>query len=436
MASIFGIPCDSPPPLGDVLFSTPLFPLQDFVKTIAQNPNPSMNKYEKFFYSKMFLILYLWYIVFRVPREMSLFLNRSIALNYSILLVLNVSFVFEMFRRYGYECTVFLVIILYLIYSALIYMIPVVADSPIGDALPELKELPVSTRKPGLNHCRRLAVCRATPVYDNYLFQKAKYEKCIECAKKNPSEKIIFKSSKKGCGSKEKDINAKDCYECTVNNKTDSDNDCTYSIKDCENVNMVLDILDPPQYTPKFEKVYDSNGVDTLTTRLVSSPSKAVFDRAEVCKEAHGSLCWFGKITEGKYRGWNYNSTNAENYQTYDVNDPRGKDQGFPTKQVCLHYMALANSQRPEDLPEGTCIKGMCEVSEREASCACSQYKDVAQYNNPCEFLEPNCDEKSMAYTEAQLKIKQADVAVSDIVTVGDAERFLKDLDSLANTLP
>ena len=435
MASIFGIPCDPPPPLGDILFSTSLFPLNDFVKSLAQNPNPSMNKYEKFFYSKLFLIFYLWYVVVRIPREMSLFLNRNIALNYSILLIINVLFVFELFRRYGYECTMFLVITMYLLYTGMIYMIPVVAESPVGDALPELKELPVSTRKPGLNHCRRLAVCRATPVYDNYLFQRGKYDKCIECAKYNPSEKIIFKSSKKGCGSKNRDIDAKKCYECTVNSPPDKSDGCTYSSNDCENVIMALDILDPPRNTPTFEKVYDSDGQDTLTTRLVSSTSEAVFNRAEVCKEAHGSLCWFGKLGNGKYRGWNYKD--GGNYQTYDLNDPRGKGHGFPTKGVCEHSMAEGTTKgTTKPLPEGACVKGLCEVSEREASCACSEYKSVPQFNNPCKFLEPNCDEKSIAYTEAKLKIKQANVAVEDIVTVGDAERFLKDLDNLADKLP
>ena len=429
MASIFGIPCDSPPPLGDILFSTSLFPLSNFVKSLAQNPNPSMNKYEKFFYSKLFLIFYLWYVVFRIPREMSLFLNRNIALNYSIILIINVVFVFELFRRYGYECTVFLVIILYLLYSGIIYMIPVVAESPVGDVLPELKELPVSTRKPGLNHCRRLAVCRATPVYDNYLFQKGKYEKCIECAKKNPSEKIVFKSSKKGCGSKNRDIDAKNCYECTVNSPPKK-NKCTYSLSDCENVKMVLDILDPPKHTPKFEKVYSPDGEDTLETKLVSNKSEVVFNREEVCKEAHGSLCWFGKLVNGKYRGWNYKE--GGDYPMYDLNDPRAKGNGFPTKGVCEYYM----EDPTKALPEGTCVKGVCEVSEREALCACSEYKNVAQFNDPCKFLEDDCDEKSLAYTEATLKIKQADVAVEDIVTVGDAERFLKDLDNLAEKLP
>ena len=214
MPSVFGVPCNKPPALYDIFFSTSLFPLGNFLKSIPQNPNASMNKFEKFFYSKLFLLIYLWYIVFRIPRELSTYININIGLNYSILLVIHVTFVFELFRRFGYECTVFLVTILYLLYNGIIYMIPVVAESPIGDAVPELKELPVSTRKPGMNHCRRLAVCRATPVYDNYLFQKGKYEKCVECAKKN--EGIVFKSSKDGCGSKEKDINAKDCYDCTV----------------------------------------------------------------------------------------------------------------------------------------------------------------------------------------------------------------------------
>jgi len=317
------------------------------------------------------------------------------------------------------------------------FMVPVLAGSAVGEVLPELKELPVSTKKPGLNHCRRLVVCRATPVYDNHLFQKGKYEKCIECAKKNPSEKIKFNSSKKGCGSKNRDVDAKECYECTVNSDNDKSKvNCTYSVNDCENVTMVLDLLDPPRHTPKFEKVYDSDGQDTLTTRLVSTTSEALFDRTEVCKQAHGTLCWFGKLPNGKYRGWNYKD--GGNYQTYDLNDTATRGQGFPTKDVCLHYMAEDDPQStPDSLDKkGTCVKGICEVSDKEASCSCDEFKDVAQFDNPCAFLEANCDEKSLAYTEAKLKIKQADVSVQDIVTVGDAERFLKDLDAVASKMP
>ena len=205
---------------------------------------------------------------------------------------------------------------------------------------------------------------------------------------------------------------------------------CTYSKKDCENVEMVLDLLDPPKNTSKFEKVYDINGKDTLTTNLVSTTSEAVYNRADVCKKAHGTLCWFGKLPTGKYRGWNYKHATSQKYQTYDLNDPKAKGQGFPTEDVCLEEMGGLLAR------DGTCAKGLCDVSEKEAACACSQYKDVPQFNDPCKFLEVNCDERSIAYTEAQFKIKQADVAVGDIVTIGDAERFLNDLDALADKLP
>ena len=39
-------------------------------------------------------------------------------------------------------------------------------------------------------------------------------------------------------------------------------------------------------------------------------------------------------------------------------------------------------------------------------------------------------------YTEAQLKMKQADVNVDDIITVGDVDNFLNDLDKIASSLP
>lgn len=437
MSSVFGIPCIRPPSLGDVYFSTALFPLSMFAKSIFKNPNQSMNKYERFFYSKLFMTIYLWYVVFRIPRELSLFLNRNIGLNFGILLVIHMIFVLELFKAYGYECTVFLVIIMYLLYSGLMYLLSLAADSALGDALPELKELPVAKRTPGLNHCRRLAICRVTPVFDNYVFQRGKYEKCVECAKKN--ERIIFKSSKSECGSKKRDINAKECYECTENTRPEFKN-CTYSTEECENVNMVLDILDPPIHSQKFEDVYDSKGEKTLETRIVTTTSRATFDRAKVCKESHASLCWFGKLPGNKYRGWNYLTgelISSESYETFDdLNDPRSIGQGFPTREVCLSEMSKMQDATIGGLADDICVMGVCDVSDKKAECACTQYRDVAQFKDPCKFLEANCDEKSIAYTEAQLKVKQADIDVSNIVRVDDARRLLNDLDNLSNAIP
>lgn len=405
MTSVFGIPCQRAPDLGEIYFSTSLFPISDFLKSIVRNPDDSMTRHEQLFYSKMFLTLYLFYIVFRIPRELSLFLESSTGLNYSIILIVNVLFVFELFRRYGYECTIFLVVLLYLFYHLLVYMLPVVAKSPVGEVLPELKEIPAAKRKPGVNHCRRLAICRATPVFDNHIFQKGKHEKCIECAKIN--EKIIFKGTREGCGSKKRDIDARKCYDCTEMNEPDYGN-CSYDDTDCENVNMALDILEERE--------------------LLS------FDKVEQCKKEHGSLCWFGEVEKDKYRGWNMDVSSSSGDTSHNYLDPNDRTSiglGFPTEEVCIEVMA--NTKERGNIK---CVKGLCDVSDKRAECACSQYADAAQFQNPCEFLEKHCDEKSIAYTEAQLKMKQADVNVDDIISVGDVDNFLNDLDKIASSLP
>ena len=429
MASVFGIPCSPPPSFREVYGDTPLFPLSDFVRSMVQHPDTKKSKHARFFDSKLFMTFYLWYVVFRIPRELSHFLNASIGLNFGVLLILNIVFVFELFRRYGYECTIFLVTILYLVYNGLVALIPVAAASPIGDALPELKEIPASTRKPGLNHCRRLAICRATPVYDNHRFQRGKHEKCLECAKQN--ERIIFDESKEDCGSKKRDVDAKRCYECTVNTEPDT-GDCTYDSAECQNVTMILDILDPPTTEPRF---MNPGAKDDPRVELIDNPDWQAprFDRAAQCKEARGSLCWLGKLSEGRYRGWNYRVTSdGASPLTFALDDPAARGQGFPTQEVCEHVMRTMGSGPPA--PE--CVRAECDVSDKEAACACAQYKDVAQFDDPCAFLEANCDENSVAYKEAQLKMKQANVDVSDIVSVGDAKKLLSDLDKISNTIP
>lgn len=430
MSSIFGVQCETPPSFADVYFSTPLFPFSAFVKSIFQNPDKLLSKQAGFFHSKLFMTLYLWYVVFRIPRTMSIYLNKSIGLNLGILLVLNISFVFGLFQKYGYECTVFLSVILFLVYTGLVSMIPIAAESPIGEILPEIKALPASTRKSGVNHCRRLAVCRATPVYDNYLFQKGKHEKCIECAKMN--EKIVFSSSKPGCGSKQKDIDAKKCYDCTVDSPPNFQK-CTYDSEDCNDVKMILDMLDPQVNALTIEHQQGES-------RVVSKKSKNTFDRSKICRESHGSLCWFGKLQGGKYRGWNYSAdSSSQNYRTYDLNDIQdavNANQGFPTREVCQTIMKKTLGTASGDIPEDTCVKGFCDLSDKMASCACAQYRDVAQFKDPCKFLEENCDENSIAFTEAKLKIKQASVSMDDIVTTGDVKRLLDDIDDIARKIP
>jgi len=400
-STVFGLPCEKAPSLREIYFSTGLSPFSAFLKSIFLNPDESMSKRKRFFYSKFFLTLYLWYVVFRVPREFSRTLSQGFGINFALLMLINTFFVFELFRRYGYECTFFLVVLLYLFYHGVISMVvPMLAQSPVGDAIPQLKEIPAASRKPGTNHCRRLLLCRMTPVFDNYKFQKGKYEKCLECAEKD--ERIVFNSEKDNCESTKRDVDAKSCYECTENNPPDVD--CTYDDEDCEKVNMVLDLLDP------------------ITTHGVQK-----YDRTTACKSGHGSLCWFGKLPGGQYRGWNFKQGDI-GYRTFDPSDSKSSGHGFPSKHVCEQEMGSTD--------DGICVRGVCDVSAKKKECICEQYKDVSQFENPCEFLEEHCDENSLAFKEAQIKINQTNVNVDDIVSVKDVGKFLNQIDNVASAIP
>lgn len=429
MSSVLGLSCTSPPPLTSILFSTDLFPILPFVKSIVVHPDASMGKYEQFFYSKFFLLVYLWYVVFRIPREMSLMLSTALGINFSILMIVNMLFLFESFRRHGYECTVLLSIVLYLVYIALLASIPLAAKSVIGDAIPELKELPVSTREPGLNHCRRLAVCRATPVYDNYLFQRGKYAKCLECARRN--EGIVFDASNTNCTSDKRNIDAKGCYKCTEGQPPPDRETCRFSDADCLFVNTVLDLLDKDEYENVFEDHlvlqdngnYVSDGTQRLTRKL---KDKKYPNRAELCKEAEGTLCWFACEDRAckSFVGWN-KDPNAPRFSSIEDADANGH--GYPTESICMQENSGTQCRKATKCAYGT------DVIPR---CACEQYRDVHQYTNPCRLFEGQCDDNSIAYTEAVLKLKQVDVVVEDIISVDDVDRFLETLDTVAKKIP
>ena len=407
MSSVLGVPCGERPDVGRILFGTPLSPFSRFLFSFVQGPpTGGSDRYDRFFDSKVFFIFFAWFVLFRVPRELAHELNRGLGFSFVILLVIHLTIALESFRRYGYECTSLLLLVMYLLYSGILSLIPVVASTTVGDAIPELKELPVSTRTPGLNHCRRLAVCRASPVYDNHLLQKGKYEKCIECA--TSSEKgIIFKPERKGCGFRERDIDAKACYDCS--DQEARFKDCSYNREDCLAVNMVLDEIDPPE-DPKFS-----------------------FSRPQACKEEHGSLCYFAKLKEStlddRYQGWD------ESAFLKDIESVAAQGQGFPTEQICKDVMKQRLNQRlsTDDI---TCVKGACQPSAAKARCACAQYRDVAQFRDPCAFLEANCDVKSVSYSEAVLKIKQGDVSVDDIITLEETRQFVSKIDDVARQIP
>ena len=59
MTSVFGLPCTPLPPM-EIIFGGSE---RGFFKSLFMNPNFS-NKHEAFFYSKLFFLTFVWYVIF------------------------------------------------------------------------------------------------------------------------------------------------------------------------------------------------------------------------------------------------------------------------------------------------------------------------------------------------------------------------------------
>jgi hypothetical protein len=350
-------------------------------------------------------------------------ISVGLGVSMGVVTIINVIFVFEVFKRHGYECTMFLCLLLYLVYFFLLSMIPVAARIPaIAEVLPEIKELPVAQKEPGLNHCRRLAICRYSPVFDNHQFQKGKYQKCVECAKKLKG--FQYDGSIKECQSGVKSNDPKKCYKC-MESEVDIDDiaDCTLTNEECASVKLVLDMIDPP----KTEIVTSD---DFGRQRIRSRSTGTKYDRQEACRIGQGSLCWFRRAAPRKYFGWQGIGAHGSSRPVFEDLTQQGVlGKGYPTKAICEAEEGVS-----------TCFeatgRGCKKDEEMLARCACEQYTDTPKFSNPCEFLERNCDMNSLAYTEAEMKMKQADIDVSDIISVEDIRGFIGKLDDVSKTIP
>lgn len=398
MSSVFGLDCASPPPTQSILFSTPLFPFGTFIRHFFFNPNISSNKNEQFLYAKFFFLTYTWYVIWRIPNELSRMLNNAFGVNYSILLLIHIIFILELFRKHGYECTLFLTLIIYIIYQLAILVTSYMAHSTLADEIPELKELPLSKNEPGINHCRRLAICKQTPVFDNYSFQKGKYNKCLHCAKRNKG--IIFDDSSENCSASKRNIDAEKCYTCNADHIPNT-LPCKFSDEQCKQVTNVLKFIDP---------VGSKYG-----------------DSASICKKSNTSLCWLvcaeNLNTCTSYMGWNQGPNTMRFTSTSDSN---ANGHGYPTEEICK-----------QENPGRVCTRiTKCRENNIDiAKCVCRQYNDVAQMRDPCILLRKSCDENSLAYTEAVLKVKQSNIDTSKIITASDASKFFNQIDNIVKTV-
>lgn len=417
MSTFLGLPCDPP-----ATFESVFFPLSEtFSRKLFFNPNYS--EMGQFWNSRFFMLFFLWYVVFRIPREYSRMISVGLGVSMGLVALINVIVVFEVFRRHGYECTVFLCLLLYLVYFFLLSMIPVAARTPaIAEVFPEIKELPVAQKEPGLNHCRRLAICRYSPVFDNHQFQKGKYQRCIECAKQ--SKGFQYDGSNKECQSGVTSNDPKKCYKC-IDSEVDVD-DCTLTKEECASVTLVLDMIDPP-------KTEIATSDDLGRQRIRSRSTGTKYNRQEACRIGQGSLCWFREAAPGtgKYFGWQGIGEHGSARPVFeDLTQPGVIGKGYPTQAIC----------EAKEGAETTCIeatgRGCKKDEEMLARCACEQYTDTPKFSNPCEFLERNCDINSIAYTEAEMKMKQAEIDVSDIVSVEDVRGFIGKLDDVSRRIP
>lgn len=417
MSSFLGLPCDPPAKLDSVFF-----PISEtFSRKLFLNPNYS--EMGQFWNSRFFIILFLWYVVFRIPREYSRMISVGLGVSMGLVTLINVVFVFEVFRRHGYECTLFFCLLLYLLYFFLLSMIPVAARIPaIAETFPEIKELPVAQKEPGLNHCRRLAICRYSPVFANHRFQKGKYQKCLECAKQERD--FQYDGSSKECESGVKYNDPKKCYKCSEG-KVDV-NVCTLTKEECASVTLVLDMIDPPK-----TELTTSN--ESGTERVLSRSTGTKYNRQEACRVGQGSLCWFSVATPpgiGKYFGWQGIGQHGSARPVFeDLTQPEVLGRGYPTQAICEEKEVGLNCIEASG-------KGCKKDKEMIARCACEQYTDTPKFSNPCEFLETNCDMNSIAYKEAEMKMKQGDINVSDIVSVENIQGFIGRLDDISRKIP
>lgn len=402
--SVLGIECGDPPQIFEILFgvnpvlnSDGRFALSQFrtyLFSFMLNPSSTGDKYDRFFNGKLFFLLFVYIVVFKLSREMAHMVAQVLDINRTLLLIAHIAIVTQMMRTYGYECTVILVVLLYCFYAGVVMLLPSVAQSEIAEVIPVVKELPGATAAPGINHCRRLAVCRESSIYDNHRMQVGKYEKCLQCAAQN--EQITFDESLPGCESTRRDVSAQDCYKCTEDAPPPSAN-CSSSDPACKLLRTVLDSID----------------------------SDGIYDRESACNESGGSMCYFAHKTNQTFLGW-------PKGVTFRKNDPASKGKGFPTKEICEHHHGTScvrfECQQPEEGPADG-------LSAHQAECACQQYKDVPQFDDPCARLASKCDERSVAYAEAKLMIKQMQIETSDIVTSDHLESFLSRVDELAENV-
>lgn len=388
--------CVRPPPFSDIFL-----PLgETFGPAFFRNPRASPGR--QFLHSRMFFFLFLWYVVFRMGRSLARAVNKMTGVSFGILALVHSVALIEAYRRLGAECTAFGSLVVFVVYLTIdrffagqkmalnsVNTTPVVGSAILTDAS--------KVDGGGMLACRRLALCRSTPVHARHKSQRLKHRKCIECAEKSKS--IQYDNAKIGCRPEDRDNGTVQCHKCHET-APPPEEQCDTA---CRDIETVMDLIDPDD---------DGQGLKYP-------------DRAGICRESRGSLCWFacaGSVCGGgvPLTGWDGKTTVS------GVADASGNGSGYPTREVCEAHSG------------SKCVRLTSCAGDPKmlAECACSKHIDALVAENPCAFFEGDCDENSIEYSEALLKMKQGEISTADIVSVGDVQKFVSALDTLAKSIP
>ena len=371
MKQLLYMPCQKPPPFSEILSgATRRIPYSLFVHEQDVGRHMSMTG---FMHSAAFLIFAL-FLGIAAARELAYSLSRVFGISGGVIAVVIFVFLLEIYRRTGFQCTVWAWMQLFMLVIHGTEALPGVAQSAVGDAIPILKELPgASEEKPAdpRLQCFRLAACRAAPIYDNHLEQRQKFEKCEECLSKD----MGFTSK----WNEDKFVG----YVCSA--------DVEKGYRKC---------MDTPSASDECPMTAD-------VLEIIGSEESVI----DVCNASNGQLCTFAK-KNGTYFGF----AGEVDFVASDAG------LGYPTIEICEGQNPGAECVSLEN----------CEASDKRIStnCFCNQYRTVAQYKDPCAFLMENCDENSSAYREAVIQLKQQDIEVSDIISVDDVQGLVAKLDT------
>lgn len=251
----------------------------------------------------------------------------------------------------------------------LLYLIvyTVITMLPAAANVPVLDQIP-GTQRPAdqISACRRLVACETSPMYKNHTWQKQKYDTCESCLSQNKG----FKQNDDASG-----------HVCT---------DAPPGVVTCS---------------------IDSSSTSCMFTRAALSAIGRSDDVQAVCTSAAGKLSWFD-CSSGNCKGYigDIGST------TLSVEH---SPLGYPTKDIC------------ETTTGNVCTEctSCTAVDTFNSNCVCDIYKNNRQYKDPCAFLYQYCDRQSIAYTEAQIALAQANVQITDVVSTDDIIQFTTFLD-------